>query len=150
MVNPKITDLNGTRIVTFDTANVYTIKPFRGLDNKTIFNKLVKYGSKYFGGIIRGVTTADMDADAVSLIIATSLSDSFIDADDPEFIKFIYEEILANVFKGNSPFDFDNEFVGSGIVRTFTLIKEVISYNFSPVFQELGINALFKPKEQTE
>lgn len=144
MINSTVTDIEGTRIVKYDEGS-YVIKPFKGRDSAKILAKLTKYGSKSFGGILRGVATSEDEVDVVSLAVAASLQDAFIDIDDPVFIHFITDEILSNVTKDNVPFDFDKEFVGKGIVRTFDLIKNVISYNYAPVFQELGIN--LTPKE---
>lgn len=150
-LNPQILDMNDTRIVTYDAGRVYTIKPFAGRDTTKIFAKLVKYGSGAFGGVLRGLYDKEEEEElnAVSYFIAGALQDAFVDIDDPKFIDFITTELLANVYRNNSPIDYDKEFAGQ-LLLAFDLMRHVIDYNFRPVFQQLGINALLKVKAQTE
>ena len=63
---------------------------------------------------------------------------------------FVCEELVANIFSGTEKFDWDLEFKGKNMIVCFDLLRQVIQYNFSPVFQELGIGALFKQKEVSE
>lgn len=150
MLKPKVTDINDTRIVTYDKDHVYIIKPFKGIDNYSILTKLTKYGSKPFGGVLRGIAESGEDVGVFSALIVGCLQDAFVDIDDPKLGLFITDEIVANITRDNSPFNFDEEFKGVGIVRTFDLIKLVISHNYAPVFQELDIAALFKENTATE
>ena len=115
-----------------------------------MLTKLTKYGSSVFGGVLRGVADSGEDVDAVSLLVAGSLRDAFQTIDDHELETFVCEELVSNVFSNNEPFDWDNEFKGKNMLVCFDLLRQVIQYNFAPVFQELGIAALFKQKEVNE
>ena len=115
-----------------------------------MLTKLTKYGSSVFGGVLRGVADSGEDVDAVSMLVAGSLRDAFQTLDDPDLELFVCEELVSNVFSNNEPFDWDNEFKGKNMLVCFDLLRQVIQYNFSPVFQELGIAALFQKKEVSE
>lgn len=149
LIESEIIDIDGERIVKYGTKS-YRIKLFKGRNSYRVLTKLTKYGSSVFGGVLRGVAASDEDVDAVSLLVAGSLSDAFQTIDDPELEKFVCEEIVANVFSNNEPFNWDEEFKGKNMLVCFDLLRQVIQYNFSPVFQELGIAALFKQKEVNE
>lgn len=144
----KVLDMNGNRIVTYSADNTtYTITEFGGRDSTKMFAKLVKYGSGAFGGVLRGIFTETGDEeedekglDMISVIIAGCLQDAFVDLDDERFLKFICDEILANVCKGNTPIDYDIEFKGN-LLKAFDLIALVIDYNYRHVFQHLDIRA---------
>lgn len=149
LIESEIIDIDGERIVKYVTKS-YRIKLFKGRNSYRVLTKLTKYGSSVFGGVLRGVADSGEDVDAVSLLVAGSLRDAFQTIDDPELEKFVCEEIVANVFSNNEPFNWDDEFKGKNMLVCFDLLRQVIQYNFSPVFQELGIAALFKQKEVNE
>ena len=149
MIESEIIDIDGERIVKYGNKS-YRIKLFKGRNSYRILTKLTKYGSSVFGGVLRGVAESGEDVDAVSLLVAGSLRDAFQTIDDPELETFVCEELVANVFSNNEPFNWDDEFKGKNMLVCFDLLRQVIQYNFSPVFQELGIAALFKQKEVNE
>ena len=150
MNNAKVVDLNGQRNVIFDNTLIYEIKPFKGRDSIKILGKLTKYGSKSFGGLLRGVANGDQDADAISMIVAGSLNDAFSDLDDPVLQFFITDELFANVTRNNQPFDFDKEYDVAGLLKIFEVMKNVISYNYASVFKQLGISAHTHQEEVKE
>ena len=149
MIESEIIDIDGERIVKYGNKS-YRIKLFKGRNNYRVLTKLTKYGSSVFGGVLRGVAESGEDVDAVSLLVAGSLRDAFQSIDDPELETFVCEELVANVFSNNEAFNWDDEFKGKNMLVCFDLLRQVIQYNFSPVFQELGIAALFKQKEVSE
>jgi hypothetical protein len=149
MIESEIIDIDGERIVKYGTKS-YRIKLFKGRNSYRVLTKLTKYGSGLFGGVLRGVAESGEDVDAVSLLVAGSLRDAFQTIDDPELETFVCEELVANVFSNNEAFNWDDEFKGKNMLVCFDLLRQVIQYNFSPVFQELGIAALFKQKEVSE
>ena len=149
MIESEIIDIDGERIVKYGNKS-YRIKLFKGRNSYRILTKLTKYGSSVFCGVLRGVAESGEDVDAVSLLVAGSLRDAFQTIDDPELETFVCEELVANVFFNNEPFNWDDEFKGKNMLVCFDLLRQVIQYNFSPVFQELGIAALFKQKEVNE
>lgn len=148
-IESEIIDIDGERIVKYGNKS-YRIKLFKGRNSYRVLTKLTKYGSSVFGGVLRGVAESGEDVDAVSLLVAGSLRDAFQTIDDPELETFVCEELVANVFSNNEPFNWDDEFKGKNMLVCFNLLRQVIQYNFSPVFQELGIAALFKQKEVSE
>ena len=149
LIESEIIDIDGERIVKYGSKS-YRIKLFKGRNSYRVLTKLTKYGSSVFGGVLRGVAESGEDVDAVSLLVAGSLRDAFQTIDDPELETFVCEELVANVFSNNEPFNWDDEFKGKNMLVCFDLLRQVIQYNFSPVFQELGIAALFKQKEVSE
>lgn len=149
LIESEIIDIDGERIVKYGSKS-YRIKLFTGRNSYRVLTKLTKYGSSVFGGVLRGVAESGEDVDAVSLLVAGSLRDAFQTIDDPELETFVCEEIVSNVFSGTEKFDWDAEFKGKNMLVCFDLLRQVIQYNFSPVFQELGIAALFKQKEVKE
>lgn len=149
LIESEIIDIDGERIVKYGNKS-YRIKLFKGRNSYRVLTKLTKYGSSVFGGVLRGVAESGEDVDAVSLLVAGSLRDAFQTIDDPELETFVCEELVANVFSNNEPFNWDDEFKGKNMLVCFDLLRQVIQYNFSPVFQELGIAALFKQKEVSE
>ena len=149
LIESEIIDIDGERIVKYGNKS-YRIKLFKGRNSYRVLTKLTKYGSSVFGGVLRGVAESGEDVDAVSLLVAGSLRDAFQTIDDPELETFVCEELVANVFSNNEAFDWDDEFKGKNMLVCFDLLRQVIQYNFSPVFQELGIAALFKQKEVSE
>lgn len=149
LIESEIIDIDGERIVKYGNKS-YRIKLFKGRNSYRVLTKLTKYGSSVFGGVLRGVAESGEDVDAVSLLVAGSLRDAFQTIDDPELETFVCEELVANVFSNNEPFNWDDEFKGKNMLICFDLLRQVIQYNFSPVFQELGIAALFKQKEVSE
>lgn len=149
LIESEIIDIDGERVVKYGSKS-YRIKLFKGRNSYRVLTKLTKYGSSVFGGVLRGVAESGEDVDAVSLLFAGSLRDAFQTIDDPELETFVCEELVSNVFSNNEQFDWDNEFNGKNMLVCFDLLRQVIQYNFSPVFQELGIAALFKQKEVNE
>ena len=149
LIESEIIDIDGERIVKYGSKS-YRIKLFKGRNSYRVLTKLTKYGSSVFGGVLRGVAESGEDVDAVSLLVAGSLRDAFQTIDDPMLETFVCEELVANVFSGTEKFDWDVEFKGKNMIVCFDLLRQVIQYNFSPVFQELGIGALFKQKEASE
>ena len=149
LIESEIIDIDGERIVKYGNKS-YRIKLFKGRNSYRVLTKLTKYGSSVFGGVLRGVADSGEDVDAVSLLVAGSLRDAFQTIDDPELETFVCEELVANVFSNNEAFNWDDEFKGKNMLVCFDLLRQVIQYNFSPVFQELGIAALFKQKEVSE
>ena len=149
MIESEIIDIDGERVVKYGNKS-YRIKLFKGRNSYRVLTKLTKYGSSVFGGVLRGVAESGEDVDAVSLLVAGSLRDAFQTIDDPELETFVCEELVANVFSNNEAFNWDDEFKGKNMLVCFDLLRQVIQYNFSPVFQELGIAALFKQKEVNE
>ena len=149
MIESEIIDIDGERIVKYGNKS-YRIKLFKGRNSYRILTKLTKYGSSVFGGVLRGVAESGEDVDAVSLLVAGSLRDAFQTIDAPELETFVCEELVANVFSNNESFNWDDEFKGKNMLVCFDLLRQVIQYNFAPVFQELGIAALFKQKEVSE
>ena len=149
MIESEIIDIDGERIVKYGNKS-YRIKLFKGRNSYRVLTKLTKYGSSVFGGVLRGVAESGEDVDAVSLLVAGSLRDAFQTIDDPELETFVCEELVANIFSNNESFNWDDEFKGKNMLVCFDLLRQVIQYNFSPVFQELGIAALFKQKEVNE
>lgn len=148
-IESEIIDIDGERIVKYGTKS-YRIKLFKGRNSYRVLTKLTKYGSSVFGGVLRGVSESGEDVDAISMLVAGSLRDAFQTLDDPELESFVCEELVSNVFTNNESFDWDAEFRGKNMLICFDLLRQVIQYNFSPVFQELGIAALFKQKEVKE
>ena len=148
-LKPEIIDIDGERIVKYEGKS-YRIKLFTGRNNYRVLTKLTKYGSNVFGGVLRGVAASEEDVDAVSLLIAGSLQDAFSTIDDPDLETFVCEELVANIFSNQDKFEWDAEFKGKNMLVCFDLLRQVIQYNFAPVFQELGIAALFVKKEVTE
>lgn len=148
-IKSEIIDIDGERIIKYSNKS-YRIKLFKGRNSYRVLTKLTKYGSGVFGGVLRGVAESGEDVDAVSMLVAGSLYDAFQTLDDPELEKFVCEELVANVFSNNEAFNWDDEFKGVNMLICFDLLRQVIQYNFSPVFQELGIAALFKKKEVEE
>ncbi len=149
LIESEIIDMDGERIVKYGSKS-YRIKLFTGRNSYRVLTKLTKYGSGMLGGVIRGVAESDEDVDAISLLVSGSLVNAFQTIDDPMLETFVCEELLANVLSGTDKFDWDTEFKGKNMIICFDLLRQVIQYNFSPVFQELGIAALFKPKEAKE
>lgn len=149
LLNPEIIDIDGERIVKYE-GKTYRIKLFTGRNNYRVLTKLTKYGSNVFGGVLRGVAASEEDVDLMSIAIAGSLQDAFSTIDDPALETFVCEELVSNIFSGQDKFDWDTEFKGKNIMVCFDLLRQVIQYNFAPVFQELGINALFAKKEAVE
>lgn len=148
-IKSEIIDIDGERIIKYSNKS-YRIKLFKGRNSYRVLTKLTKYGSGVFGGVLRGVAESGEDVDAVSMLVAGSLYDAFQTLDDPDLEKFVCEELVANVFSDNETFNWDDEFRGANMLICFDLLRQVIQYNFSPVFQELGIAALFKKKEVSE
>jgi hypothetical protein len=156
MVNPfasmvdRVTDIDGARIVKYKNGKNFTIHLFAGRDTAKMLAKVTKYGSSMFGGMIRGLADSEEDVDHIAILIACSLRESFMDVDDPQFLYFLTDELMLKVTHTDSgqAFDWDKEFIGKNMIVCFDLIKQVIAYNFSPVFQELGISALLNQKEK--
>lgn len=149
LIESEIIDIDGERIVKYGSKS-YRIKLFTGRNSYKVLTKLTKYGSGMLGGVIRGVAESEEDVDAISLLVSGSLVNAFQTIDDTMLETFVCEELVANVFSGTEKFDWDVEFKGKNMIVCFDLLRQVIQYNFSPVFQELGIGALFKQKEASE
>ena len=148
-IESEVIDIDGERIIKYGNKS-YRIKLFAGRNSYRVLTKLTKYGSSVFGGVLRGVADSGEDVDAISMLVAGSLRDAFQTIDDPDLEAFVCEEIVSNVFSGTEKFDWDAEFKGKNMLVCFDLLRQVIQYNFSPVFQELGIAALFQKKEVSE
>ena len=149
LIESEIIDIDGERIVKYGSKS-YRIKLFTGRNSYKVLTKLTKFGSGMLGGVIRGVAESEEDVDAISLLVSGSLVNAFQTLDDPMLETFVCEELVANIFSGTEKFDWDVEFKGKNMIVCFDLLRQVIQYNFSPVFQELGIGALFKQKEVSE
>lgn len=147
----KSVEVDGAKVIKYKSGKSYTIKLFAGRDASLMLSKVTKYGSSMFGGMVRGLANSEDEVDHIALLIAGSLRESFMDVDDPAFLHFLTDELMAKVSDSatGEAFDWDKEFIGKNMLVCFDLIKQVISYNFSPVFQELGINALLNQKAKS-
>ena len=157
MQKAVVTDIQGRdgfRTVQYENNKIFVIKPFRGKQGTRLSMTLAKYASGAFGGILVGVVDqisdgTDVDKlDTIGLIISGVLEGAFTELDDPKFQDFFFE-LFSNVSVDGQPLDYDREFqLDFGL--PFDLVRHIVTYNFSSVFQRLGIGALLKKKEQSE
>lgn len=148
------TGRDGFRSVRYENNRIFVIKPFRGKQGTKLSMTLAKYASGAFGGILVGVVdqisegTEVEKLDTVGLMLSGVLEGAFTELDDPKFQDFFFE-LFSNVVVDGQPLDFDKEFaLDYGL--PFDLVRHIIMYNFSSVFQRLGIGALLKKKELSE
>ena len=151
VLSPTITDLSGERIVKYENK-IYKIRQFKGKKSLEIMAKITKYASGTLGRFAQSLfsTGEDEDVSAAEVVMAGSMLGAFADVDDPELIKFICEDIVAEVVVDNESFDWDKEFTGTNMLVCFDLVRQVVVYNYSPVFQQLGIAAIFNKKAVEE
>lgn len=145
---------DGFRTVRYEGNKIFVIKPFRGKQGTKLSMKLAKYASGAFGGILVGVVDQMADGtdveklDTIGLMMSGVLEGAFSELDDPKFQDFFFE-LFSNVSIDGQPLDFDKEFqLDFGL--PFDLVRHIIMYNFSSVFQRLAIGALLKKKEMSE
>lgn len=148
------TGRDGFRSVRYENNRIFVIKPFRGKQGTKLSMTLAKYASGAFGGILVGVVdqisegTEVEKLDTVGLMLSGVLEGAFTELDDPKFQEFFFE-LFSNVVVDGQPLDFDKEFaLDYGL--PFDLVRHIVMYNFSSVFQRLGIGALLKKKELSE
>ena len=157
MQKTVVTDIQGRsgfRTVEYENNRIFKISPFKGKQGTRLSMTLSKYASASFGGILVGVIdqisggTEVEKLDTVSLMLSGVLEGAFAELDDPKFQDFFFE-LFSNVTIDNKPLDYDTEFaLDYGL--PFDLAKHIVMYNFSSVFQRLGIAALLKKKETSE
>lgn len=156
MVKSEVTNLDRKLIVKYpELGTSYVVNPFKGKMCTKMLAKLTKYTSTMFGGMLQGLMgqvegeTEEEKFDTISFLIGGALEGAFHTVDDEQFLDFFYD-LFTETTKGNSVIDYDEEFSGENLVVAFDLARHIVMHNFKPVFQQLGIAALLKPKAQEE
>lgn len=156
MIKAEITELGSQIIARYPEQNLsFIISRFKGRQCTRLAAKLTKYTTSMFGGLIQGLMgevegeDEEQKLEAISLIMGGVLEGAFDQIDNDDFLNFFFE-LFTCVTKDNKPIDYDEEFTGENLVVAFDLAKNVLMHNFKPVFQQLGIAALFKPKAVEE
>lgn len=85
---------------------------------------------------------------AIDMLLAGSMQGAFASLDDPDFLDFFYSLFITTSLNGQA-LDFDEAF-SDNLEISFDLAARIAKYNYSSVFQNLGISALLKTKAQDE
>lgn len=157
-LNPVVKDFagkDGQRVVNYNEGErVYSIKPFKGRKGTVAAAKLTKYVSESFGGVLIGVMdqieggTEVEKLDTLGFMISGILDGAFKNLDDPNMHEF-YFSLFSEVYRDGNTIDYDEEFKLEQ-EYAIDLVRHIVTYNFSSVFQGLGIAALFKKKVSEE
>ncbi|QIW91545.1 tail assembly chaperone [Acinetobacter phage vB_AbaM_P1] len=157
-LNPVVRDFSGKegqRVVNYnDGERIYSIKPFKGKKGTVAAAKLTKYVSASFGGVLLGVLdqaeggTEVEKLDSLGFMISGILDGAFNSFDDPQLHEF-YFSLFSEVYRDGQAIDYDEEFKLEQ-EYALDLVRHIVTYNFSSVFQRLGIAALLKKKVSEE
>lgn len=157
-MSPVVRDFSGKdgqRIVNYNEGErIYSIKPFKGKKGTVAAAKLTKYVSASFGGVLLGVLdqvdggTEVEKLDTLGFMISGILDGAFNNLDDPQLHEF-YFSLFSEVYRDGQAIDYDEEFKLEQ-EYALDLVRHIVTYNFSSVFQHLGIAALLKKKVSEE
>lgn len=148
----EVTDIGSSLIVKYPNGRAFKIDKFKGRFAAKMLAKFVKYGSGFFGGILKTMMTQEGNEDelasALEIMMAGSIQGAFSALDDEDFLEFFFSLFTSTSLDGKAV-DFDEVFTDD-LAESFDLAARITVYNFNSVFQKLGIAALLKTKAQEE
>jgi len=120
--------LNNQRTVNHDGTD-YIITLFKASQGLGIKAQLVKIAAPLIASADGQSKGTDINLQSIATAITNSL--------DRGEIVSLSKELLSQTYKGSQPINFDIEFAGRYHVM-YALIKDVLEFNYSSVFQALG------------
>lgn len=149
----EVTDIGTALIVKYPSGQAFKVDKFKGKFAAKMLAKFIKYGAGIFGGIITAMVGKEegnesIEDSAIDMLLAGSMQGAFASLDDPDFLDFFYSLFITTSLNGQA-LDFDEAF-SDNLEISFDLAARIAKYNYSSVFQNLGISALLKTKAQDE